>query len=81
MGGARKDSIKIPEPNKEKAGGSQIAKAVRMTKAGRASIYKGTDKSTNKAGKVAVKKTSTKPVVYGNSNYKPTPKSKSMGSR
>lgn len=41
---------------------------------GRASIYKGTDKSTNKAGKVAVKKTSTKPVVYGNTNYKPKAK-------
>jgi hypothetical protein len=40
---------------------------------GRPSIYKGTDKSTNKAGKVTVKKTSTKPVVYGNSNYKPKP--------
>lgn len=37
---------------------------------GRASIYSGTDKSTNKAAPVKVKKTSTKPVVYGNTNLK-----------
>ena len=43
----------------------------RMTP-GRASIYKGTDKRAGAA--VKVKATSTKPVVYGNSNVKPTPK-------
>jgi hypothetical protein len=41
---------------------------------GRNSIYKGTDKSTDKAKTVAPKKSDTKPKVYGNSNVKPKPK-------
>jgi hypothetical protein len=39
--------------------------------AARKSIYKGTDKSTDKAKPVKIKKTDTKPKVYGNSNYNP----------
>ena len=37
--------------------------------AARQSIYKGTDKSTDKAKPVKIKNTDTKPKVYGNSNY------------
>lgn len=95
MGGARKDSIKIPkedkmkqEKNKQKQEKAQklvipVKKAAPIKVGGRLSgpVADGgrKDKGTGKGKNVV----GAKPKVYGNSNYKPkpTPKSKIMGSR